>query len=359
MNIKLVLKKLFFILIFVCFAGYNVFAAIDFGWIPEDSAQMTNVRELAGLKPTKYNVMQGSCSDGNNLFYFAFSNKSNDHILVAKMKLVNGNFVMVSKSKPFNTHHGNDMTYIHNLGGISGNDKILITNSLSGHTNNITVFDVRSMKPKSKPIVCKYWEKHPDCVLYKSGIRYEDSEQLNSLLMEKHGFSAIAYDERNHRLVLGLSAKHDLMIFDLKYKKGTIKLNPTAYIVQFRTDSTFQGIDCDSDYIYSCWSPKANISKDNMIYKYTWQGRLISGSFIDRTYELESLSHINQNGSTEFFATYHHSYKYCYTTTKKIKIKEKVWDETHTKMTWNYRTEIVTTDHKKTKRNAYIKRLHL
>lgn len=333
----------------VCLSFGTCFALIGQGWVQSDS-KMANIRKIAGLSATKYNVVQGSCSDGSNMFYFAFMNKSNEHIKVVQMQYINGEFVFISKSNAFSTYHGNDMAYIKDLGGIYGNDKIFITNTMDGFTNHITVFDVKTMAPESEDIVCRYWKDYSECELYKKGNLVYNPEELNDLISEKHGFSGIAYDSTSGRLVVGLASEHDLMTFRISCIGGYIELIPTSYIIQSRTESTFQGIDCDYNYIYSCWSPKSGVSTVNRVYKYTWQGKKIKKYDIDKTYELESLVH---DGGM-FYGSYHHSYVHKWTTKKKVKVK-KVWNKAHTKKIWKYKTKKV--KHSELRRDAYVKKL--
>ena len=349
------LRKVILVILIVCLSFGTCFALIGQGWV-QNGSKMANVRAIAGLSATKYNVVQGSCSDGDNMFYFAFMNKSNEHIKVVKMQYINGEFVFIEKSAAFSTYHGNDMAYIEDLGGIYGNDKIFITNTMDGFTNHITVFDVKTMKPESD-IVCRYWKNYDECLLYEKGKLLEspkDLEYLDELLAEKHGFSAIAYDKENDRLVVGLASEHDLMTFRISCIGGYIELIPTSYIIQSRSESTFQGIDCDSDYIYSCWSPKSGVSTVNRVYKYNWQGKKIKKYDIDKTYELESLVH---DGSM-FYGSYHHSYVHKWTTKKKVKVKvKKVWNKAHTKKIWKYKTKIKKIKHSEVRRDAFVKKL--
>lgn len=351
-----VLRNICLIVLIVSLPLGSVFALIGRGWV-QSGNNTANIRKLAGLSATGYNVIQGSCSDGDDMFYFAFMKKSSERIKIVKMKLDNGEYKLVEKSPMLkNTYHGNDLAYVSDLGGIEGNDKILITNSIDGFTNHITVFDVERMRAESEQIVCRYWNDYSECELYDKGKLQDNPMKLDKLINEKHGFSGIAYDAENERLVVGLASKHDLMTFRINYMFDEITLVPTSYIIQSRTESTFQGIDCDSEYIYSCWSPAYGVSTVNRIYKYNWQGKKICKFDIDKTYELESLSHI---GDT-FYGTYHHSYVHKYTTKKKVKVKvKKVWNKAHTKKIWKYKIKTKKIKHSEIRRNAYVKKLCL
>ncbi len=347
------MKKVILVIMIVCLSFGTSFALIGQGWV-QNGAKMANIRKLAGLKATKYNVVQGSCCDGHNMFYFVFMNKKNEHIKIVKMKYVNDKFVFISKSPAFYSYHGNDIAYISNLGGINGNDKLFITNLVDGFTNHITVFDVKTMQPDNMEIVCRYWKNYSECQLYNKGNQVYNPDKLRKLINEKHGFSSIAYDNTSGRLLVGLASKHDLMTFRISYDEGYIELIPTSYIIQSRTESTFQGIDCDYNYIYSCWSPKRGVSTVNRVYKYNWQGKKIKKYDIDKTYELESVSHIG----SMFYGAYHHSHMCHWTAKKKVKVKvKKVWNKAHTKKIWKYRIKTKKVKRSQFRREAYVKKL--
>ena len=379
---KSILRTILTVMLIVIFSTSSVLAASlpsspSKSWIYNaNGTTKTNVRKVAGSSPTGYNVLQGSCNDGNGNFYFAFMSKSDEQIKIAKMQLVDGKFVLVQKTGVLDIYHGNDMTYIPNAGGIQGNDKILITNNPNIYT--ITVFDVATMQVEGS-FTYKYYKETnwDDCKFYVEGKLIEpkdevaksyvydpsaDAEEeeddeycLEDYTCEHHGFSNIAYNPENGKLVSGITGCHDLIIYDLKYSNGQFSVKPEAYIIQERIESTFQGMDCDSNYIYMVWSPGNGIIT-NRIYVYDWKGKKKKRYIIDETYEMESLSHV---GST-FYAGYHHSFIYKWTEKVKKKYKwKKVWNEDHTEKIWKYKTKTVKVKHSQRRRNAYIKQINM
>lgn len=379
---KGILRTILTVILIVVFSTSSVMAA-DASWASDQSwiynangTTKTNVRKVAGSSPTGYNVLQGSCNDGNGNFYFAFMSKSNEKIKIAKMQLVDGKFVLVKKTGVLDIYHGNDMTYIPNAGGIQGNDKILITNNPNIYT--VTVFDVATMQVEDSFTYqyykeknwddCKFYvegelivpkEERPESYVYDPSADAEEEEEdeycLEDYTCEHHGFSNIAYNPATGQLASGITGCHDLMIYDLKYTNGQFSVKPRAYIIQDRVESTFQGMDCDSNYIYMAWSPGCGIVT-NRIYVYDWTGKYVTRYWIDESYEIESISHV---GST-FYAGYHHSFIYKWTETVKKKYKwKKVWNADHTKKVWKYKTKKVKVKHSQTRRNAYIKQINL
>ena len=337
-----------------------------------------NIRSIAKQKATGYNVLQGSCNDGNGNFYFAFMKKSTERVKIVKMRFEDGKFTYCNSTLLENFYHGNDLTYIPNVGDIAGNDKILITNNDDGtRTNHIVVFDVATMKVEDE-ITSKYWKQCSNCKLYIKGKLIEpveptisedissDSEEenddedcvcLEDYVCEHHGFSNLAYNNENGKLVASLCSCHDLMIFNLKYSNGHLSLVPEAYLVQNRKESVIQGIDCDSKYIYMTWSAGNGIS-GNRLCVYNWVGKNIKNYTIDSSYEIESISHSTIDNSTAFYAGYHHSYVYKWVEKEKKKYKwKKVWNKAHTKKVWKYKTKTIKTNHSEVRRNAYIKKL--
>lgn len=383
---KKIVQKLLIAMLIVCFSASSVSAAalpdnVSSSWVyNSNGTTKTNVRKVAGLSATGYNVLQGSCNDGNGKFYFAFMKKSTGRVIIVEMQYENDKFTFVKKSGALDVQHGNDLTYIPNAGGIDGNNKILITNHEDGYMHHLRVFDVATMKVEDI-LVCKYWNECDNCDLYVHG-KYmdptiavepepiwdvddasDDSEEeeeeeppcIEDYVDEHHGFSNLAYNPETGKLAAALTGVHDLMIFDLKYENGKFHMIPKAYLDQKRDEATIQGLDCDSQHIYSIWSAGGGYSGNRLVV-YDWKGIRNKRYTIDCTYEIESISHV---GST-FYAGYHHSFIYNWATKEKKKVKwKKVWNKAHTKKVWKYKTKTVKVKHSELRRNGYIKKIKL
>lgn len=320
---------------------------------------LANVREIAGLKPTGYNVLQGSCSNGKKFMYFAFMSKANEKVKIIRMKWDNEQLTFSKSSGVIENYHGNGMTYVPN---INGNDKIFITNAWSGHTNHITVLDAKTMTVEND-IISKYWNKSlvQNCeMIYRDGTEAEDQLTLSQYIKEygKRGFSGIAFDKVNRRLVASTCTNHDLIIFNIETDAdGNISLIPQKFIVEDRDESVIQDIDCDENYIYMTWSGNSNVG-GNRICIYDWNGENVKNYVADYWYEMEGLFHTGSGDSAQFYASYHHAYQQKVEKITKKKVKDKkVWNKDHTKKVWKYKTKKVKTVETYIYRNGYLRKL--
>lgn len=325
------------------------------GWyFAEDGIILANVREIAKQGPTSYNVLQGSCSNGGKYFYFAFMKKATEKVKIIKMKWSNGELKYSKSSGCINNYHGNGMTYVKD---VNGKDKILITNAWSGHTNHISVLDVQTMKLESD-IICSYWNDLSQCeMIYADGTPVENQQKTLAKLIKsrgKRGFSGIAYDQKSKRLAVTTCTQHDLIVFDLSVNsKGRIVLTPRKFIIEQKPSGVIQDIDCDENYIYVVWN-----SGGNKICVYDWNGNNVNNLLADNSYEMEGLFHTGEGNSAQFYATYHHSYKYNKVTYTKKKVKwKKVWNKKHTKKVWKYKTKKVKKITTYIYRNGYLRNL--
>ena len=331
----------------------------DTGWYyAEDGKTLANVRELAKQGPTSYNVLQGSCTNGSNYFYFAFMKKATTKVKIVKMKWKDGELKYSKSSGVIDNYHGNGMTFVRDS---KGNGKILITNYWSGHTR-FTVLNASTMKVEGE-VISTYWKKaeRKNCeIIYADGTPLEDQLTLKEYFDEngKYGFSGVAYDKTNNRVVASLQTLHDLIVFDLVTNSdGSLSLIPRKYIVEDRDESTIQDIDCDSDYIYMTWSAGNGIA-GNRICVYDWNGNNIQNFLADKWYEIEGLFHTGSGDTAQFYATYHHSYLYDKVTYTKKKVKwKKVWNKAHTKKIWKYKTKKVKKVTTYIYRNGYLRNL--
>lgn len=320
---------------------------------------LANVRELAKQGPTSYNVLQGSCSNGKKYFYFVFMKKATTKVKIIRMKLTDAGELKYSKSSGvIDNYHGNGMTYVQDS---NGNGKILITNYWSGHTR-FTVLNASTMKVEGE-VISTYWKKaeRKNCeIIYADGTPLEDQLTLKEYFDEngKYGFSGVAYDKKNNRVVASLQTLHDLIVFDLVTNSdGSLSLVPRKYIVEDRAESTIQDIDCDSDYIYMTWSAGNGIA-GNRICVYDWNGNNVKNYIADYSYEIEGMFHTGSGDSAQFYATYHHSYLYDKVTYTKKKVKwKKVWNKAHTKKIWKYKTKKVKKVTTYIYRNGYLRNL--
>lgn len=198
----------------------------------------------ATLTEETFRVLQGSCSDGNNI-YVVMEKSGSGTCVIVKLDL-NGN--EIGRSAVLELDHGNDITYN------SVTDQLVISHTLT----------------------------HPDRVTLIN------PEDLTVIGTKDLGFNiyAIDYCRATNQYVAGLQGSYGIAIFD-----GD--LNPvTCYPSGANSGYTSQGIYCDEQYIYL---PQSIAGKDgaedrNAIICYNWSGKYCG--FFEVTgapYEIESM----------------------------------------------------------------------
>lgn len=356
--------------------------AINGKWINAEGS-LLNVRATGKQTPDGYNVLQGSCSDGEKYVYCAFNNKSDDAVKIVKFLMtydtenpekVSLKYVNVS-SKLTGIVHGNDMTYVKNPCG-DGQDKILlITAARDGHSGNfVDVFDVDTFKEIGGKTY-KYWNNlsycDTNCYPENSSIEPGQRKTLKTLVGDHHGFANIDYNATSKRIVMTCKTDRDLLVFEPVWKNGTLyDMRLRRYIVLDKINATAQGICCDDDYIYTCWSAEAGVMSGNILQIYDWKGNHICDRNITNSYELESLFRMDSDEAANYYATFHHSYQSPYQAKeaykekwkkvkrrvkwKKVKVKGR-WKWKYKKVkVWKYKTKYRTVTKYHIYRNAYM-----
>lgn len=337
-------------------------------WVTK-SGDAINLRSIAKCTSGKFGILQGSCSDGGKYAYFAFNRKSDDAVKVVKMKvtfnktnpaLTTFKFV---KSTPVLKHicHGNDMAYVKNAGG-SGMDRIIIITSSTGGKNGcyLGILDPATMTEIGGKVY-KYWADMSECdpAAYPSDTNVKKSKRrsLEGLVGDHHGYSTIAYDEESGLFAATVKSDRDILVLKPKWKNGNLtKLSLLKYRRQNKINATSQGIDCDENFIYTCWSPMANVLGTNLIQVYDWDGEHVGDIDMGNAYEFESLFRIKNGSKSSYYASFYHSYVKAYKVKKKYKVK---WKKVKKKVNgkwkkvWKYKTKYRKVTKYKIVRNAY------
>lgn len=362
-------------------APRKLVSSIKGSWLKSGDT-LVNVRALGKQSAGVYNILQGSCSDGEEYVYCIFNKKSTDGIKIVKFRIT------YSPSKPSDAKlqyvsssavlsgaaHGNDMTYVKNPMG-DGHDRILIVTSTTGDrpSSYVDVFDPQAMKEVGG-ITVKYWKDlsscDPNCYPSDSAVAKSKRRTLESLAGDKHGFSSIDYNEERDLVVTTNKTDRDIMIFKPVWKDGSLsKLKLTRYIVQNKKNACSQGVICDEDYIYTCWSAQSGVLSGNVLQIYDWEGNHVGDRKVSDSYEIESMFCMKNGGKDNYFATFHHSYTYKYQVKqsykvkwkkvtkkvkwKKVKVKGKWKWKYKKKKVWKYKTKYRMVDKTSIHRNAY------
>lgn len=337
-------------------------------WVTRNSDAI-NLRSLAKFKSGNFGILQGTCSDGGRYAYFAFNRKSDDAVRVVKMKVTfnkkdpsKTTFKYVSRTPVLKyICHGNDMAYVHNAGG-SGKDRILIITSSTGGKNGcyIGMIDPASMK-EIEGKVYKYWSDLSKCDTNAypadTTVKKKNRRTMESLVGDHHGYSTIAYDKDSGLIAATVKTDRDLLILKPSWKNGNLsKVTLLRYIRQNKINATSQGIDCDSDFIYTCWSPMYGKLDTNLIQVYDWDGEHVGDINMGAGYEFESLFRINNGGKSYYYASFYHSYVKAYKAKQKYKVR---WKKVRKKVNgkwkkvWKYKTKTRWVTKYKTVRNSY------
>ncbi|MBQ0017889.1 MAG: hypothetical protein KBS63_01580 [Clostridiales bacterium] len=318
-------------------------SSIKGSWLKSGDA-LINVRDLGKQSAGEYNVLQGSCSDGEEFVYCIFNRKSTDGIKIVKFRMAYdpskpsaAKLQYVSSSGVLaGAAHGNDMAYVKDPAG-DGHDKILIITSTTGDrpSSYVDVFDPETMKEVGG-ITVKYWKDLGSCDqnCYPSDSTVAESKRrtLASLAGDKHGFSSIDYNEEKGLVVTTNKTDRDIMIFKPVWKGGNLSnLMLIRYIVQNKKNACSQGMICDEDYIYTCWSAQSGVLSGNILQIYDWQGNHVGDRKVSDSYELESMFCMKKGGKDNYFASFHHSYTYKYQEKQSYKVK---WKKVTRKVKW-------------------------
>lgn len=356
-------------------------SSIKGSWLKSGDA-LINVRDLGKQSAGAYNVLQGSCSDGEEYVYCIFNIKSTDEIKIVKFRMSydpakpsDAKLQYVSASAVLSkAAHGNDMAYVKDPAG-DGHDKILIITSTTGDrpSSYVDVFDPETMKEVGG-ITVKYWKDLGSCDqnCYPSDSTVAESKRrtLASLAGDKHGFSSIDYNEEKGLVVTTNKTDRDIMIFKPVWKGGNLSnLMLIRYIVQNKKNACSQGMICDEDYIYTCWSAQSGVLSGNILQIYDWQGNHVGDRKVSDSYELESMFCMKKGGKDNYFASFHHSYTYKYQEKQSYKVKWKKvtrkvkWKRVKKKgkwkwkykkkRVWKYKTKYKMVDKTSIHRNAY------
>ena len=342
-------------------------------WIQDGSGKF-NLRATARQSSDKYGILQGCCSDGEKYAYFSFASPVTDKVRIVKMRIEKSQtvpgtveFKYIAQSEVLKyVCHGNDMAYVSNAGG-SGRDKILIITSTTGGKDGtfIDTIDPATMKEQGGGRF-DYWkdlsECDPDPYPEDSTEPISRRRTLKSLVSDHHGYSTISYDQSRDLIAATVKTDRDIIVLRPVWtRKGVLKdLKLQCYKRQNKINATSQGIDCDEDFIYTTWSAKSGLLKENIIQVYDWSGRHIGDRVIEKDYEIEDMFRMKTGDSVGWYATFYHSYDEKYKVRKPYKVK---WKKVRKKVkgkwkkVWKYKTKYKTITKTRRVRNAYCKSL--
>lgn len=186
---------------------------------------------------------QGAASDGKYVF-FALRAGEDPNGIVYKYTL--HPFALVDKTGVFSCYHANDMTYD------SRRKKMIVAHS-SGDPYGYTLLDVETME-----------RTEVKTSFYTSGIAYNAKDD-----------------------VFGITHSGS------KYMLSNADFNKTVkdYGRSDGMSDTYcaQGMGSDDSYVYFPMSPKKDISTDNVLVVYGWDGKYIDTLHLPITYESETM----------------------------------------------------------------------
>lgn len=300
-----------------------------------DGSKLFSLKKASKNTTDGFGVLQGGCSDGENYAYFAYTRKSDDATKIVKMRIVPGSTPEKTKYKYVSSTavltgvtHGNDLTYVKNAGG-SGRDKIYVINSVrnSNPSYYISTIDVSTMREEGGKSY-RYWrdlsECDPDPYPADSDVRASKRKTLETLVGEHRGYSNIAYDADRDMFAALLKGSRDLIILRPVWVNGELSdLKLLKYARQNKINATSQGMDVDSSYIYTGWSPESGRLNKNILQIYDWEGNHVGDRTLSSNYEFENIIHTGKGSEARFYANFYRSYYEYYKVTKTKKVKWK------------------------------------
>lgn len=265
------IKKIFLILI--CFV--SILGSI-YLLIPKyrKITKMTNELTYSDDSYTTIMASQGSCTDGENIYYYLVGKDSKGATvgILKKYNIASASVTLTNSGHYYN--HGNDMCYNSTTG------KLYIAN-MDG-TGTISVVNPDTLAYESTINVYSVLNMDVAAITYNS--------TLNKYAIIMHDCYDNTAKTSGHN---DWTCKY-LAIFNSDFELEK-KLNLP------NTDMANQGIECDEKYIYVLY---ANGSGDNYIYVYDWNGKFINSILCNANLEIESLCKIND---TTFYSLYNSS----------------------------------------------------
>ncbi len=224
----------------------------------------------AAYSPSKdFRVLQGHATDNVHNYYILWASGSSSYNKSVILKVRLSDNKLVKRSAILDLDHGNDMTYNPDT------HELLVVNN-SGNLFRITFVDPESLKITG----------YTDLFLPEElpGVTEENRDEIT-------GYSGIAYspERKQYALRIKKTSINGYVICDEN-------LVPVKYVdVDYVPPQTNQGIDADSDRIYSCHTAfRDDVAQYNLAVVYDWDGHHLYTIRIPSTAELEGFS--NRNG---------------------------------------------------------------
>ena len=218
----------------------------------------------AAGKPAGNTVMQGGCTDGKYAYICMenqagnYSNTDLHDTRIVKVDLSNNQLAMVSA--PLKLHHSNDMCYNSKTG-------LLLVLHNGKQANTLSYIDPNTLTVVGQQVL-------------------------------PYSVYSIAYEPITDRYVVGLSSGangssgRDYAVFDGNFNVLVPFLHAGPYTHYSETKPVTQGIDCDSDYIYSVLGVNNN-GWTNWLVVHDWQGNYKFAKLLpDVTVESENIFHV-------------------------------------------------------------------
>lgn len=212
-----------------------------------------------------YNVTQGACSDGENV-YFILRQAVDSTCLICKYRLSDFSEVKISGSLPLG--HGSDMTYD------AKNHRLVIAR---GNTEG-----------KILGIV------DPDTLEFVKDV------QITA------GAGAITYNEKLNRYVIGQGGKtwilldENFRVFRTIDRTTIDKATSRGYITQ--------GLGSDDEYVYFPMNKEGNT--ENILVAYTWEGKYVGDVTVPVAIESESMFVVGSDYYITFYKSKNGAFLY-------------------------------------------------
>ena len=280
-------------------------------YVLKKSGKTFELNNAAKQKLGQYDVLQGSCSDGQYAYYLML-NKNNEMTRILKTSLIDNR--VIKFSSPLKLNHGNDVTY-------NADTNELVVINLKPEPFKLSVINPSTLKME--------YAKNIDV---PSKLPGASSKTLKKI----EGYSAIGYSSERKQYVLRVKIFRGYLILDENMK-------PVKYVKADKVikDVLNQGIDVDGEYIYDV---KSIPGVSNFIAVYDWNGHFKYKVNIPVYSEAESIFHTNKSFYVGFYKSYNRIYyKTCYRTKYKTKTVYKTkkvrWKKINGK--WKYKTQYV------------------